>query len=100
MASFRTVSNSATATVKEKKSEFIALVHYVETIVDVRNKLEEAKAAYPDAGHYCFAYILDKNTTYASDAGEPSGSAGLPILRRIQSAEVLFTLVIVLRYYG
>lgn len=100
MAIFRTIRTDSTATFKEKKSEFVALVRYVETTDDVRNHLDEAKTTYPGASHYCFAYILDKQTTYASDAGEPSGSAGMPILRRILAADITHTLVIVLRFYG
>ena len=61
------------------KSKFIALTYHIDSLNEINNKLEEVKKIYKDATHYCYAYILD-NFEKASDDGEPSGTAGLPIL--------------------
>ena len=61
------------------KSKFIALIYHIDNINEINNLLDKVKKEYKDATHYCYAYILD-NSEKANDDGEPTGTAGLPIL--------------------
>ena len=87
-----------------KKSRFIARGYYVENREQVNEYLEIVKQDYPDARHYCWAYILGhpKSAISAamSDDGEPSGTAGKPIYNVLSHKDVGFILVIVIRYFG
>ena len=77
--------------------------HRVSSIEQVDSLLEETRRTYHDASHRCYAYrlITDAATIeYSSDAGEPAGSAGLPILQQMQKAALHNILVIVVRYFG
>lgn len=84
----------------EKKSRFIGLLHHAETTADVKELLTKAKQEYPDANHYTYAYILDDNQHKCIDDGEPSRTAGYPILEVIKAHELNHTLMIVIRYFG
>jgi len=101
--SYRSIGEEAQAKVVRKKSRFIALCYPVSSIEQVETLLEQARHTYHDASHRCYAYRLlgdDAPIEYSSDAGEPAGSAGLPILQQIQKAGLYDVLVIVVRYFG
>lgn len=91
-----------TAEVIEKKSRFIANVFYVENVEDAEEKLTCIKKEHYDAKHNCFAYVIGKNaeTLKSSDDGEPSGTAGHPMLDIIKGSELTNVIAIVTRYFG
>ena len=82
-----------------KYSKFISLIYRVYDKEDVKKYLDLAKKAYPNATHYCFGYVID-NDIKSSDDGEPSKTAGLPILNQIIYNNLNYTLIIVVRYFG
>lgn len=86
----------------EKRSKFLAFAHHVETIDEIKNILASYRKKYYDARHVCYAYVLgaDKADFRANDDGEPSSTAGKPILGQINSYDLTNVLVIVVRYYG
>lgn len=86
----------------EKRSKFLAFAHHVETIDEIKDILASYRKKYYDARHVCYAYVLgaDKADFRANDDGEPSSTAGKPILGQINSYELTNVLVIVVRYYG
>lgn len=91
------------ASFKDKGSKFETYAYPIQRIEDVKKYLEEIKALHPKATHHCYAYRLgmDKQFNYrANDDGEPSGSAGRPILGQIDSFGLTNVLIIVVRYYG
>ena len=84
-----------------KKSEFICQLYEVKTRVEAMKALAQAKAEYPDARHHCWAYILgDVKSQAFNDDGEPSGTAGKPILNVLQHRSMGNTMAIVIRYFG
>ena len=87
---------------KEKGSKFIASAFTVTSEEEVKQALAEVKKSYYDARHYCYAYMIgpDKACFRSSDDGEPSGTAGKPILNQILSKDVTNVCVIVVRYFG
>ena len=87
---------------KEKGSKFIATAFTVTSEDDVKKALAEVKKKYYDARHHCYAYMIgpDKCCFRSSDDGEPSGTAGKPILNQILSKDVTNVCVIVVRYFG
>ena len=100
---FKTISENTTAEIVEKKSKFIANVFYIETIEEAENKIKEIKKKYFDARHNCFAYsIFSKEgiINRFSDDGEPSGTAGAPMLNILTSKNLSNCLVVVTRYFG
>ena len=82
-----------------KKSKFIALIVPVYHVDDVKKKLEQVKKGYPGATHYCYAYILLQEKR-CSDDGEPSKTAGQPILNVLEKQQLSYVLAIVIRYFG
>lgn len=103
MESFITIQNDTTIEIVEKKSKFIAKLFYVETEEDVNKKIKEIKKQYFDARHHCIAYRIVKENIIvekSSDDGEPSGTAGAPMLKILQSNELCNILIIVIRYFG
>ena len=86
----------------EKRSKFMAFAHHVEDVITVKELIAEYRKRYYDARHVCYAYVLgaDKATYRANDDGEPSSTAGKPILGQIQAADLTDIIVIVVRYYG
>lgn len=86
----------------EKRSKFLAFAHHVETIDEIKDILASYRKKYYDARHVCYAYVLgaDKDNFRANDDGEPSSTAGKPILGQINSYDLTNVLVIVVRYYG
>lgn len=86
----------------EKRSKFLAFAHHVETFDEIKDILASYRKKYYDARHVCYAYVLgaDKADFRANDDGEPSSTAGKPILGQINSYDLTNVLVIVVRYYG
>lgn len=86
----------------EKRSKFLAFAHHVETSDEIKALLAEYRKKYHDARHVCYAYVLGPERTEfrANDDGEPSSTAGKPILGQINSSGLTDLLVIVVRYYG
>ena len=82
-----------------KYSKFISLIFKVYSRDVVNYYLERVKENYPNATHYCYGYVID-NDIKSSDDGEPSKTAGIPILNQITSNNLNYTLIIVIRYFG
>ena len=99
---YYTIEKSAVAEFKDRGSKFIAYAFPISTVEQFREKLAKLKKEHPKATHHCFAYRLgkDKNIFRVSDDGEPSGSAGKPILGQIDSKELTDLVVFVIRYFG
>ena len=99
---YYTIEKSGTAEFKDRGSKFIAYAFPVDTVEIFKLRLEEIKKEHPKATHHCFAYRIgtDKNTFRASDDGEPSGTAGKPILGQIDSNQLTNILIVVVRYFG
>jgi len=103
MQEFKTIKNGETAEVIEKKSRFIADIFYVESEEEAVEILKKIKSKYYDARHHCFAYRIMLDTGIkdkSSDDGEPSGTAGAPILNVITKNNLVNVLVVVTRYFG
>ena len=102
MADFLTITSNSEGLYKEKGSKFIAYAYPITSEADVRPLLKTLKKEFYDARHHCYAYILgkDKNKFRAADDGEPSNSAGAPILGQIRSVDLTNVLVVVVRYFG
>ena len=99
----KTISENTSAKIVEKKSKFIANIYYVQTQEEIENILKELRKKYYDARHNCYAYsILTKDgvVNKMSDDGEPSGTAGAPMLNIITKNELTNILVVVTRYFG
>lgn len=99
---YKTIEQPAVVEFKDRGSKFIAFAYPVETADDFKKYLQQLRKVHPKAVHHCFAYRLgtDGNNFRASDDGEPSGSAGKPILGQIDSKAVTNITVIVVRYFG
>ena len=99
---YYTIERSGSAEFKDRGSKFIAIAQPVNTVDEFKQALNEIKKLHPKATHHCFAYRLglDGNTFRASDDGEPSGTAGRPILGQIDSKNLVNVLVVVVRYFG
>lgn len=99
---YYTIGKSAVAEFSDRGSKFIAYAWPVKNVEEFKERLAEIKKEHPRATHHCFAYRigLDGNTYRVSDDGEPSGTAGRPILGQIDSKELVNVLVVVVRYFG
>ncbi|MES1220901.1 MAG: YigZ family protein [Bacteroidota bacterium] len=97
---YYTIEKPAVAEFKDRGSKFIAYAFPVADISEFKSRLNEIKKEHPKATHHCFAYRIDENIFRVSDDGEPSGSAGKPILGQIDSKELRNVLIIVVRYFG
>src|SRR3982751_2639344 len=99
---YNTITQSSTAEFKDRGSKFIAYAFPVGTADDFKKQLQLLKKEHPKAAHHCFAYRIgsDGNNFRISDDGEPSGTAGRPILGQIDSKGLTNVLVIVVRYFG
>ena len=97
-----TIEQSASAEFKDRGSKFLAYVYPIQSVDEFRTRLAELKKEHPKAVHHCFAYRLGIDGTQfrVSDNGEPSGTAGRPILGQIDSNELTNVLIIVVRYFG
>jgi uncharacterized YigZ family protein len=102
MSSFKTIVDVKDIVIKEKSSKFIGYGFYVSNEIQIKEKLELLKEIHPKANHYCYAYRLglDKYNFRTNDDGEPSGTAGKPILGQIDSNGLTNCLVVVVRYFG
>ena len=99
---YNTIEKSSNAEFKDRGSKFIAYAFPIETADDFKQQLQVLKKEHPKAVHHCFAYRIgiDGNNFRSSDDGEPSGTAGKPILGQIDSKELVNVAVIVVRYWG
>jgi uncharacterized YigZ family protein len=98
--SFLTIDKSVSAEIVEKKSKFIAQFFNVESEEDALTKLEEVRKLNRDARHNVFSYRIANGPERASDDGEPSGTAGVPILDILRGAKLQNVLVVVTRFFG
>jgi uncharacterized YigZ family protein len=99
---YLTIAKTAQGIFKDKGSKFLAFAHPVSTEEEIQRILDKTHRDYYDARHHCFAWRLgaDSQKFRANDDGEPSGTAGLPILNQIKSKNLTNVLVIVVRYFG
>ena len=99
---YKTIKGKGEGFYSEKRSKFLAFAHHVETQDEVKDLLAQYRKKYYDARHVCYAYMLGLARTdfRANDDGEPSSTAGKPILGQINSNELTDILIVVVRYYG
>ena len=104
MDSYKTISEKIVGEgyYTEKRSKFLAFCHHVETMAEVKDIVARYRKEYYDARHVCYAYMLgpERQEFRANDDGEPSATAGKPILGQINSRELTDILIVVIRYYG
>jgi len=99
---YRTIQAKSEGLYKEKGSKFIALAFPVKNEDEIKTILQELRKSYYDARHHCYAYRLEPNKKKyrSNDDGEPSGSAGKPILGQLLSFDLTDILIVVIRYFG
>ncbi len=99
---YKTIAATAEGTYTEKRSKFLAFAVPVTDTDEVKEAVKAYEKRYYDARHVCYAYVLgaDRSVFRANDNGEPSGTAGRPILGQINSAGLTDVLVVVVRYFG
>jgi uncharacterized YigZ family protein len=99
---FKTIAATSEGYYTEKRSKFLAFAHPVRTVDEIKELLAGYRKKYYDARHVCYAYMLGAERTEfrANDDGEPSSTAGKPILGQINSNELTDILIVVVRYYG
>ena len=99
---FKTITDRAEGYYTEKRSKFISYAVPVRSVEEVKEELAKYRKEYYDARHVCWAYMLgpDRKTFRAKDDGEPSSTAGKPILGQINSNELTDILILVIRYFG
>ena len=99
---YKTISANCEGYYTEKRSKFLAFAHHVETVEQVKDIIAGYRKKYYDARHVCYAYMLgpERQDFRANDDGEPSSTAGKPILGQINSNELTDILIVVVRYYG
>ena len=100
---FKTIESNVTAEIVEKKSKFIANIYYIESIEEAEKLIKDANKKYFDARHNCYAFsVCTENgiVNRFSDDGEPSGTAGAPMLNILTSQNLSNVLIIVTRYFG
>ena len=102
VTTYRTLKSPIQAEIKDKGSRFLAFAYPVQTAEQVKKHVDDLRQEHHKARHWCYAYRLgvDGNQFRANDDGEPSGSAGRPILGQIDSFELTDVLVVVVRYFG
>lgn len=93
------INNNVDNTIIIKKSKFITKLYKINNIDQINNILNKLKQEYKDATHICYAYIIEGNIK-CSDDGEPSGTAGLPMLNILKKNNLNYILAIVIRYFG
>ena len=94
-----TISNNIKYELIIKNSKFITILSKINNVDEISNILNKIKEEYPGATHYCYAYIID-DIKKANDDGEPSGTAGIPILKVIENNNLTNIFVVVIRYFG
>ena len=99
---YRTLKTEGEGYYTDKRSKFLAFAHHVSTVEEIKDILARYRKKYFDARHVCYAYMLGPERTdfRANDDGEPSSTAGKPILGQINSNELTDILIVVVRYYG
>lgn len=99
---YKTIDNIGQGVYTEKRSKFLAYAHPVNSIEQIKDLLANYRKQHYDARHVCYAYMLgpERLDFRANDDGEPSSTAGKPILGQINSRELTNILVVVVRYYG
>ena len=99
---YRTIKTEGEGYYSEKRSKFLAFAHHVSSVEEIKNILAGYRKKYFDARHVCYAYMLgpERHEFRANDDGEPSSTAGKPILGQINSNELTDILIVVVRYYG
>ena len=99
---YRTIKSGGEGYYTEKRSKFLAFAHHVSTVEEIKDILARYHKKYFDARHVCYAYMLgpERLEFRANDDGEPSSTAGKPILGQINSNELTDILIVVVRYYG
>lgn len=98
---YKTVSEQSESLLVEKKSKFIANVKPVDNEQDALDFLTQMRSKYSDATHNVYAYVIDENNIFRySDDGEPSGTAGMPVLDAIRKSGIVDVIVVVTRYFG
>lgn len=99
---YKTITGKGEGYYTEKRSKFLAFAHHVESTDEIKDILAGYRKKYYDARHICYAYMIGAERTEfrANDDGEPSSTAGKPILGQINSHELTDVLVVVIRYYG
>lgn len=102
MTHYYTIEKASQAEFKDRGSRFLAVAFPVQAVDDFKKQLKLLKEEHPKAAHHCFAYRIgtDGNNFRASDDGEPSGSAGKPILGQLDSRNLINAAVVVVRYFG
>ena len=103
MKEFITIEEPIETEIVEKKSKFIGDLFYIESSEEAENKIKEIKKKYFDAKHHCIAYRTIENGQIiekSSDDGEPSGTAGAPMLNILQKNNLVNVLIVVTRYFG
>ena len=98
----KTITKNTEATLRELGSKFLGFLFYCENENAFRDQLDLIKKEYSDASHHCYGYRIDPNNIveFSSDDGEPSGTAGLPILNQLKSANLINAGAVVVRYFG
>ena len=99
---YRTIKDVASGEYSEKRSKFLAFAHPVINVDEVKELVDYYQKKYYDARHCCYAYMLgpERKDFRANDNGEPSGTAGKPILGQINSNQLTDILIVVIRYFG
>ncbi len=99
---FRTLLQPSTSLFKDKGSKFLSFAYPVSSEEEIKKILSDLRKEYHDARHVCFAWVLNPDGSHfrSSDDGEPSGTAGKPILGQIQSNKLTQILIVVVRYFG
>jgi uncharacterized YigZ family protein len=102
MEHFTTIGKESFAEFKDRGSKFLAHAFPISSTEEFKTRLQELKKEHPKAAHHCFAYRLgiDGNSFRVNDDGEPSGTAGKPILGQIDSKQLTDVAVVVIRYFG
>ncbi len=102
MDTYLTIKNPSEGYYTEKRSKFLAFAFPVSNVEEIKQKVTEFQKKYYDARHVCYAYMIgpERTTFRANDNGEPSGTAGKPILGQINSNNLTDILIIVVRYFG
>lgn len=99
---FKTIKDTSEGLYKEKMSKFISFAIPVNSSDEAKEIVKSYQKKYYDARHVCWAYMIgtDRSEFYSNDNGEPSGTAGKPILGQINSYELTNILIVVIRYFG
>ena len=99
---FKTIKEKSEGTYSELRSKFLAFAHHVTTVDEAMALVEQYQKKYYDARHVCWAYMIgpERETFRSNDNGEPSGTAGKPILGQINSNELTDIIILVVRYFG